>query len=509
MKLHIPNSLFAILLGGTLCLASVRADDTFPTIGYYTDGGSASTVTYSGDLNINEGDQVGASDDSGNLITSFKYAAGTGYTDNLKVSGAVTINGSGQLYLGGMYGTSYSKLTADSVTVNGDLTGGLANLNLYTDSADIGTFTMNSGTVWMHTQIYSGNSYVSGAKQVMIDNLNMNGGTLLLGSANTKYLNTSHYYTVLGSGSSSDKVTQTGGYLKVDGFALLQGGLTIDQQGGTMVFDDTAAVYGYWGSKTLTINQSSDDETTSMSLGKLASSSSAVTVQLGITQSGKGTITLKDGVSFSRNASITQTGDGTINLAGDFTSATFSVDQGTGTGLIELKDAASLKAGSLVLNTDATMNIAGALTLTDDAAITLNVNAKDSAALHLKSTGSLTMGTATLMIALSDDMTTAMTSEILTALSVAETESYTYTIDLMDEIAGMDVLSGQMENFTLDWDVVLDTTEQLTYTTGIQMAEDGSTMQAYVTATKVVPEPSTATLSLLALAGLVARRRRK
>ena len=255
-----------------------------------------------------------------------------------------------------------------------------------------------------------------------------------------------------------------------------------------------------------------------------AYSSSSKNAQLHLSQTGAGTIKISNGVQFTtasgKNSTISQTGGGTINLSGDFSSAVFDITQSKGT--INLNNGATMQSNKLALDSNALLNIAGTLTLNEGGTFEIAVNSAHDAAISIEATGSLVATAQTLSLSLNE----AVVSDMMdTVESATESGLLTYTIDLISSTdkSKLDTLLGQL---TWAWEglpqtaaLAADTlTTVVTYDyidSGLVVNDmgDGTYMLQAATnwnveVTEQVPEPATATLGLLALAGLAARRRR-
>lgn len=296
-------------------------------------------------------------------------------TNTLKLHGDLRIEEDGQVLLGGQPQSNvYTGLIADNVTVAANASGTSIKPNLQLTRAHIGTLTVEKGYVTMHEKQYAGNSYLGnetggmsmgGVKQVVITTgLNVSGGTVVIGNDNTKYLNSyGHYVTALGDaaepwGATSamrDGIKQSGGSLTLKGKTIAQSGLNVLQTAGTMKLASTSKLQ-IQGSNANTFTQNSSDEDAKMSIGLITGSNTVLHVR----QENKGTIEFLKGIEYkntSKASSLTQLGGGKINLSGNFTSATFDVNQTDGTinltanaklkgGVVKIGDAMNIGAGA-------------------------------------------------------------------------------------------------------------------------------------------------------------------
>ena len=396
MKLHLSTLLCVAVLGAM----SVQADSLTYSAGTTkynigTGGGSSTltnpTVGESGVV-IGDGVTVGTYNNH-DLIVDGIGSVSTSQTNNLTiqrtekvlfwevpVTGDLTINGNGQVAVGGKSSDnkSYSSLTAENIIVKGD--GSVVNLKASVVKAN--TLTVNSGKVEIHTgssDFSQGNSFIgniadSAPKQAQIYNgITVNGGSLVMGSKSGAYVTSlKHYTTGFGSdglfSDSSCTVSQSGGTMAVYGDSIAQGGFTINQTGNAaakMYFSDNLALMG-----NATITQDNTNADTKLVLGRLTDDEKAVTVTdftVTLKQSGAGSIQLASGTDFSKsaNVNITQSGAGYIQIGGGIdkaevgvnnieasrlgftsTNTTYNIDQ-TGSGTILLSSGASITAGKI------------------------------------------------------------------------------------------------------------------------------------------------------------------
>ncbi len=387
MKLHLSTLLCVAVLGAmSVQAASLKysAGTTKYDIGT---GGGSSTLTNpkvgESGVVIGDGVTVGTYNNNG-LIVDGIGSVSTSQTNNLTiqrtekawfleypVTGDLTINGNGQVAVGGKSSDnkSYSSLTAEDIIVNGD--GSVVNLKASVVKAD--TLTVNSGKVEIHTgssDFSQGNSYIGSSlsstpKQAQIyKGITVNGGSLVMGSKSGAYVTSSkHYTTGFGGLLDSCTVSQSGGTMAVYGDSIAQGGFEINQTGDAaakMYFSDNLALMG-----NATITQSNSNADTKLVLGRLTDDGNAVTVTL--EQSGAGSIQLASGTDFSKSSkvNITQSGAGYIQIGGGIdkaevgvnnieasrlgftsTNTTYNIDQ-TGSGTILLSSGASITAGTI------------------------------------------------------------------------------------------------------------------------------------------------------------------
>lgn len=530
------------------------------------------TYDASADLTLTDGDRVGIFNDSGKLITEFGSLSydwnadpvtqsSTGViTQNLKVAGTLTIGGTAQVALGGQYkvlGSSwlahdmmtvgnydeYTGVMADTIVVNGD--GSVTSLQA--SNATVNTLTVNSGVVNLHTDFANGNAALiqnapQDSKQVQIKRALTvgEGGKVTIGKDDADHHTPNDEHSVVGFGElsiktmeiqgyiiptdydiQSAKITQTGGELVVAGKSVSVGGLQIEQTGGKMSISEGSyhVSNDYADSR---ITQSGDDS--ELTVGKLIAYNTYYNQVVGvfeqlqttmpdiqpsvdITQQGAGKIVM-NGVDFTNQSdktastetsTITQSGAGSIELKGTYEGAEFALTQ-TGTGSITLAQGASMTANALTLNTDAALNVAGALTLSDNTGLNITVgNVGDTnGAIILQSGGILTAGgDAAITLSFADAVIDNMYKT-----ATLDGKAYTYTLISGMEAAAATDLLGQLTLTLAETDLPENFKFQ-----GFELVSEGGNINAKVTA--VLPEPTTTSLYILALAGAFVRRRRK
>ena len=421
MKLQLPKNLLVAVL---CCITATAYGVTFNSSSIVTpeEGGKSylnvgtenATDNWSGNLVVGDTDTtqgdvdyVGAFTESWGWVTPNGGSSNTTITSGLKVSGALTVQEGGKIVLGGQYkgGSSYLGLEATAgITVAG---GSLTATKVITTD-----LTITKGSVSTNTSnCTSGNSYAGGSKQSYIKNsLTISGGTVSFGyNANVQGIGGgSHRMTAFGS-SSSFKVNQTDGTLRVYGDMDLKSGSTFTQSGGTMVLRDTIYM---GGSGTTTFNQSGDDS--KLVLGRLESTGSILSkpqCDYVINQSGKGLVHLAYGSNLYKAGTIAlnQTGAGTIKIGGEHDTSitgalpsrgyalagsfeaintTYSIQQ-SGGGNILVKNGAAINASSVNLTN-------GTLQVEKDAIVTTNTLSAGTSTVARNATAALTASNVTL-----------------------------------------------------------------------------------------------------------------
>ena len=553
MKLHLPKVLCMAVMAAMAC-TTAQAVEAVVDVGFVdtsVDATKHSIITAkTTDVTVGKDQAAGAftTNDDGNKVLTTSFGSYTDTANNavisnhLKVSGKLTINDNGQVYLGGQVKKTgsrdaYGGLIADSVEINGD--GSVTNLDVGT--ATIGTLTLNSGKVRIHKEgTPSGNSYAAtvgtDCKTVTINKaVNVNGGLLDMGYEAQAGSGKSHYQAFFSNGA---KINQTDGTIKIAGQTRLNSGVSITQSGGT--FDTPTTEKGQLafelGSGSYTINQinpeSGEDpeKQPELTIRRLAAAS---TTKLDITQTAdKGIINLTAGTNVAgtvfelKNTSTLKqdTVTGVINLNGDFSGATYNVEQ-SGSGTININSDCKFVANELSVGGDAKLNIAGSLTLNEGGTFKIAVNSAHDAAMNLGDNGTFSIAATTQALSLS--LHEAVVSDMMdTVESATESGLLTYTIDLISatDKGTLEDLKGKL---TWEWEGLPETAALAadTLTTVVtydyidsklivnDMGDGTYMLQAAtnwnVTVTEPIPEPATATLSLLALAGLAARRRRR
>ncbi len=496
-----------------------------------------------GDTNTTQGDvdKVGAFDDGGNLKTPSGKDV---FTNNLEVTGDVTVQGEGIIRLGGSTGSKYTGLKANSLTV----TGGTADIT----KLETGSLKVSEGTVKISGTdgCTDGSAGLNGKYQSYIKNsLIQEGGTLILGNYNAN-LSTpgSHRQNSFGGGYNAApfELTQTGGNMTVWGESSLNPKATITQKdnAGNMIFRDTLFVYQAGGGEcNVNINQEADAAT--LVIGKLKVDGTVDRVQgVNINQSGKGLIHLAYGTKIDkdrqRSIKLNQTGGGNIVLGGghdteitgelpedyeltgyESTNSVYQITQSEDGGSIALKDGVNITASSVVQSSAAAELLleSGSKMTTDSLTVSgsvTNYGTISADTINLND-GKLLLGNGSTLELVLDD----------TAALVFGEGDIEFATDAT--MVNVKLILDNMESGTLSSDFVLasgNTTSMNSFYDKINTGtltvsfedNEGTALTDYsltldesgkLVVTAAVPEPTTATLSLLALAALAARRRRK
>ncbi len=401
MKLHLPKvllcSLMAVFVSPAMGLSAsdIKSKDGLD----YLEVGKGSlwslswpTETWKGDLTVGdivENEEVvhGNADKVGHFSDwKFEIPDGNGsdkYTNSLQVTGTLTVQGSGEVLLGGqpkkpLSGNkdNYQGLYAKAIVVTG---GSLTSTVITTES-----LTVSGGTVKTHTgNCSSGSAYdtgYAGPKQSYVnDKITLSGGTLEFGYAGNSVQgvgtfaengNVAHKMSMFGD-SADFEIEQTGGNMKVWGNTNIYSGAKITQsdKAQAMVFRDLVEMTK---SGTTEIDQSGDSAKLVFGLlyGKEQNT-------FDITQSGAGTIHLAYGSNFEKASVIkfTQEGEGTITIGGghDTTvtgnlptsfknisdagfksvNTTYEIDQSKSAGLVDIKSDADIIASNVTVGSQA------------------------------------------------------------------------------------------------------------------------------------------------------------
>ena len=403
-------------------------------------------------------------------------------------------------------------------------------------------------------------------------NLNVNGGKLTIGSTNGAYVATKVHY-IAGFGASegnSCAITQSGGMMSVYGDTLAQKNFSITQNGdkeALMHFSDNLALMG-----DATISQSNDKASLVIGRLTDERNEGGNSANVTVNQSGAGSIQLASGTSFSKAStlSIAQSGTGNIKIGGGIdkevvgvenieasrakftsTNTTYSISQ-TGSGTVTIASDAAITASDIsiagTLENNGTINgtegslleivggkvenngtIAmdiymedGELTATDGSTFA-NITAKEGVITisgTVNITGELILGNATMVSTFSANSTEGkVIVNLLDAksginltdidnLALGKDVVFNVMVDSLDDLKANETLT----IFNIESNETVNITQQITATDkngNEKMLSYTNNGDGSVTVNAVVPEPTTATLSLLALAALASRRRRK
>lgn len=475
--------------------------------------------------------------------------------------------------------------------------------NLWVDAITAKKLTIDGGTAYIRTSYAGGNSMkgnydtvtgltIDSVKSATIsDGLYINGGYLKMGrqsNGNTvgsgnRNETDAHFVNVI-----SGELKQTGGTAELLGKTYLNVS-TIEQENGTMTLaSDPTAAYEYLrlGKSTTTIKQTGDG-TLNVEGKIIFGSSGSDNMKLMVEQTGNGSISLDNGVMFTtKNAAsaslIDQQADGKISLGGDYTSATFNISQ-SGSGTITLRNGAAVNADTVTLtntNVTDTSKPQGGLVIEKGATLTADSISIDGGKLENRGTvkGDIHIGTVATtfsLLARDVEVTTGQVVNSGTIEGAITMSGGALVLEDGSSVAGLSATGGEIQvegNVTMTDDLVLDgdadlifedstatidlgehqldlkggniavtlTDEELAnlanvnialFTGAEENAVDWGSQEVSILNTSgqqtnkavlnftgnangdvtitVVPEPATTTLSLLALIALASRRRRK
>lgn len=371
---------------------------------------NAHTVTY-GDITLTQKDKLGAFN-NGALITSFgkyelegltvsllnntityhKVTTTATVSNNLNITGTLTVGGEAQVALGGQVATTqyaeFACLQANVIVAKDK-----ASINSW--SGVIGDLTVqNNATVNLHTHAGQGNSYfcLQGArdsKQTQIKrSITVTGGTLNIGHSGTIYDTNSNnkdqnpdteyhtnttfgniifsnpqYSSLTGDLTNADnaeivsaQLHQTAGAINVLGKSASVGGLNITQEGGTMNISTAGTSQHTWHFLSdygdSEIIQSGENSELNIGGIKAYNSKYDSVVDLleekGVTyniEDGKLSTTSKE-VEINPSISISQTGSGTINIH----KGIIFTNQKTGAASTEMSSITQSGGGTINLN---------------------------------------------------------------------------------------------------------------------------------------------------------------
>ena len=554
-------------MGGTLTSSTYTGEDgqehTKWDVGTYEYGkipNKQYTNLSNEDFTLDGYDMLGTYDDDGNLVTRYydcdSAANSTQISPSLKTTGTVTIKDYAQLSLGGLYtdGQWYTGLIANKLII--DAKDDPNRVNFRTTAAKLTDVEIKGGTALFHhayhftgsgteggtnqgnqaawgTSFFYGDTNEDGGKIVAISGTyTQSGGNVRFGAANasphTHSSGTKFYYGQAFKGV----ITQTGGSMNIYGHTIYEGSSITQSGNGEMYFRDRI----HLTKSSVSIQQGGSNTAATdmpkMIIGKLYGNPTAVVLK----QTNAGIMTLAYGTNFTKACTVTvdQSGNGTINIGGghdmkstdlsgfEAANTTYNFQQTSGT--INIANNATVHSNKLALDTNALLNIAGSLTLNDGGTFEIAVNSAHDAAMNLGDNGTFSIAATTQALSLS--LHEAVVSDMMdTVESATESGLLTYTIDLISatDKGTLEDLKGKL---TWEWEELPQTATLAadTLTTVVtydyidsklivnDMGDGTYMLQAAtnwnVTVTEPIPEPATATLGLLALAGLAARRRR-
>lgn len=516
-------------------------------------------------------DYVGAFNDSWGFVSPNGGKTNTTITSGLKVKGNLTVQGNGKLVLGGQYkgGASYTGLEAtDSIMVTG---GSLTATKIKTKDLTVAGGTVSTST--SNCTSGNSYATTGTAKQSYIDStITLTGGSLSFGyTANVQGIGTGkHRMTSFGaitmnqSGGTmrvyGDADLKAGATFNQNAGAdklVLRDCVYMGGSGTTNFnqYEDKASLVvgrfvttSGWLTKEQTINF---NQIGSGLIHLVHGSNFAKASTININQSGAGTINIGGNYDTSITGALPSRGHA---LKDSFvsTNTTYNISQ-TGSGSVHLKEGAAITANSVKVGKEATLKVDGDMTVTGKATIgnSVAVGAKGSLtmletsamtvegelSLHSTSglnfrvdsdtldrvdgylqmggsTGNLELTGAQVSLELTDLVIEQMAQEatghgteyLITLISnINDTDMSELTLMLNDTLV-LEELFHEMPATLAESDNLVPITIQ---SEGLVL--ENNSLKALVVATNLnlIPEPTTATLSLLALAALTARRRRR
>ncbi len=514
--------------------ASATVSDGTLQISY---GGADGFVT--GDVTVNGGGTLqlthnNALGTTGNTVDSITLAGAEGNTANLLVSGYITLpstlnlnghtnvstttqpNGWGfyrlnvdggsikatgtdntlgvDLYVADAFGIEVTNAT-DALTLNGDI---LYNSELNPSSTTVtksgaGTLTLGSGAT------------IADEVKTVVDD-----GTLKLGEITTgSEITVNEKGQLFLDESTVNNVTLNGGVLTVAATRTGYGNVTVTSKGGTIsgASDSSvsAAVFTVTGTGDLTLSGA-------LSVQKAINNTGSVTVKDSVTIGSRwdgsttgsigenvtdvnvnGTLTVSDGATLANSGNIAVSGKLTVNKGTVGNGGVITV---AGEGAkVELNSEAVITS-DIIVGSGGTVDVGNRPNLTAS-----DITVQAGGTLDLSDT--LTLGSGSLTL---DSGSTLIMANRTVDFSGSLTLGENVTIDLSwcaaDSFApGINLFSGVSNEDWVDTQVTIKLADNAEIYGWLKLTDSG--------AVRLVPEPTTATLSLLALAGLAARRRRK
>lgn len=524
--------------------------------------GNGGIVTQFGQQTYNYADTTPSISQEGIISNNYQVNGTLSITEQAQVALGGQYKVKNSSYLAHQLATGnydeYTGIIANTIVVDSTR----SDFALQSSNATVNTLHVKEGIVNLHTQEQSGNGSLiqfapRDSKQVQIrQSLVVEDGAQVTIGKHSDYSTTQDdSHCVVGFGElelknwleipvngiltsvpmdyeiTSATLTQTGGELTVAGKSVSAGGLNIEQSGGSMsVSADSYHVLADYNNATIT--QSGDNS--EMVVGKIIAynqyyeqvvkvfelaqrETPDINPALHLTQEGNGSIALQ-GVDFTNYndgdkdsaevSTITQKGDGTITLDGDYVGASFEIKQ-SGAGTVALSEGASMTVNNLMLNTNAALTLAADATLTvaQGSNITIALNSMKDAdgALQLADAADLEVFATTITLDLAD-----VSLGELAAVATEAGTSVSYTLMTGGEDWNTMLTDGTLTLENAGTSITLDYqgTELLIQQVGLA-EKDGALVAELKVSGKSIPEPTTATLSLLALAALAARRRRQ
>lgn len=520
-----PNNPFesgyALSLGGTTTLTGNPTFNVtnngggtgYLNLGAVADGGTGRTITKTGNgtLAFNAAATSAATGTTlnvsgGNVILGLPNALGTAGRVNLATGTVLAVNanqtvaslaglsaGNGNVVL---YGTSLTVGNAENLgtTYGGNISGPASTLI----KAGTGTLTLTALSTPTNVQVNGGTLSLSVNQAPTLNSaIAVNsGGTLLLNATNS---------LIGGAGGTSVVTLNTGGTMTTtNGVTAHIGNVTL--AGGTMASGTPAVPWGSYELNAANVITVSANSTISAQNVVLDAGSSVNVSVAGATLSVTGTIF--PGQPTAGPTQLTKNGPGTIALSG---ANSYPGNTTINAGTVRLDSASALAAATgTVLASGGTFtsavvaaNLGGPVTLSGTG--TVSPNGTNVGSFTLPTTGAFTMSGGTLAITIGSGGTTY--DQIVEATGGTAAFSITGgTLDLSS--------SGLNINYALSYPILSgfaanSSVAGLTITGYNSAGYTAAFSPTGVLSFTAIPEPATATLGLIAAAGLLARRRRR
>lgn len=489
-------------------------------------------MTFNGNVTANNGSTFETVKGTMNFKADVTANTGSSFVLNgSTINGTMTINGGELAHNSGTMTVNTLSLQSGAATFTGGTTN-VTKLEMASGAVSQTRGTLNvsdveiTGGTLNHTNgalnITSGGSISNANINHEIGTFNISGEVELNG--NTLDVNGGNMNITADASLTGNTINQnsTGSNLNFEGTVQLNDGNTITSTNGTVAFlGETVTATG---ENTFKGGVSFNSETKLIVSENATVSFAAVDVQNTSTRQvmNFGAIQLENGATVSidtsaQNSGVTFAGEASVTdlTIGDRTTVT--VDDVLTAGTVTFSDTVDNLGGDLIVNANMTVN--SALTLGTGNDITLNNS--------IVTSNSLTIGEgAALTLFVNDPASTGFNVNQGGSVTIADgvsVELY-FSDALINEVLNM----GENEGKTIDLSAMLGVDEGITadvdfskleYNLGIVGGAAGSYVElsapvagadgSFQMTLKHVPEPATATLSLLALAGLAARRRRR
>ncbi|MBQ2379654.1 MAG: autotransporter-associated beta strand repeat-containing protein [Akkermansia sp.] len=398
---------------------------------------------------------------------------------NNSYSGGTTITG------GTVNATHANALGTGSVTVNG------GNLEITGENAIEGAeLNITNGTV---TATYDPNDNKSVIKHETAVKINTGGTLHLKGHDTLGYENSVAPEITLASTDSTKKAT-----LKFEDNTSATLGATINMNGNAQIIGNKINTFG----TTLTVTNKNNE--VSVETIEMRTQGGIYSWDVDVAKDGELTLSSQLVAYNNENATLNKSNEGKLIVTG--TESTWSGEMNVTGGTLQLQDDATLGLATVVMSSGTTLET-GTGTI---AALTLNAGSKLVADTAVSMDGALTLGgTITLnggLLTALQSLEAGKTLDLFTNVSslVLGEATYTKGTNILDATTAMD-LSNWFTLTSPEVPAMLSETQPAAGS-GYYL---GYNADGTVYIGKVIPEPTTATLSLLALAGLAARRRRR